>query len=61
MRFVNLYLIGYVVFVLGSCWRCGRAAFVNEIAPVWIGISVIIAIGIGIMMSVGIGEADDDD
>ena len=56
MRFVNLYLIGYVVFVLGVVLAMWKSGILNEIAPVWIGIGVVIAIGIGIMMSVGSGK-----
>ena len=56
LRFVNLYLIGYVVFVLGVVLAMWKSGILNEIAPVWIGIGVVIAIGIGIMMSVGSGK-----
>jgi hypothetical protein len=56
MRFVNLYLIGYVVFVLGVVLAMWKSGILNEIAPVWIGIGVVIAIGIWIMMSVGSGK-----
>ena len=53
MRFVNLYLIGYVVFVLGVVLALWKSGILDQIAPVWIGIGVVIAIGLGIMMSVG--------
>jgi hypothetical protein len=56
MRFVNLYLIGYVVFVLGVVLAMWKSGILHEIAPVWIGIGVVIAIGVGIMMSVGSGK-----
>ena len=56
MRFVNLYLIGYVVFVIGVVLALWKSGILDQIAPVWIGIGVVIAIGIGIMMSVGSGK-----
>jgi len=54
MRFINLYLVGWILFVLGiaaGLWKAGM-----HIAPVWIGIGIIVAIGIGIMLSVSAGK-----
>ncbi|MEO7192396.1 MAG: hypothetical protein ABI051_15190 [Vicinamibacterales bacterium] len=56
MRFINLYLIGYVVFVLGvvlALWKMGALAHVSG---AWIGIGAIVAIGVGIMFAVGAGK-----
>lgn len=54
MRFVNLYLVGWIVFVLGislGLWKAGI-----HVSPAWIGIGIVVAIGIGIMMSVSSGK-----
>jgi hypothetical protein len=56
MRFVNLYLIGYVVFVIGLIWALGKAGALSHLAPIWIVIGIVIAVGIGIMMAVGAGK-----
>jgi hypothetical protein len=54
MRFINLYLVGWIIFVLGiglGLWKAGL-----DVSPVWIGIGIVVAIGIGIMMSVSSGK-----
>ena len=56
MRFVNLYLVGYVVFVIGLIWALGHAGVLSHLAPIWIVIGIVIAVGIGIMMAVGAGK-----
>jgi hypothetical protein len=56
MRFINLYLIGYLILIVGiglALWQSGVLA---HIAPIWIGIGVIVAVGIGIMMAVSSGK-----
>jgi hypothetical protein len=56
MRFINVFLIGYFVLILGvglALWQSGVLA---RIAPIWIFIGVVIAVGIGIMASVSSGK-----
>jgi hypothetical protein len=56
MRFINVFLIGYFVLILGvglALWQSGVLA---RIAPIWIFIAVVIAVGIGIMASVSSGK-----
>ena len=56
MRFINVFLIGYFVLILGvglALWQSGVLA---QIAPIWIFIGVVIAVGIGIMASVSSGK-----
>jgi hypothetical protein len=56
MRFINMFLIGYFVLILGvglALWQSGVLA---RIAPIWIFIGVVIAVGIGIMASVSSGK-----
>lgn len=56
MRFINLYLIGYVVFLLGLALALWKVGVLEHVSPAWIGIGVIVAIGVGIMFSVGAGK-----
>jgi hypothetical protein len=56
MRFINLYLVGYVVFVLGVLLALWRAGVLDNIGPTWIAIGLVLAIGIGIMFSVSSGK-----
>jgi hypothetical protein len=56
MRFINLYLVGYVIFLVGvllALWKSGALA---HIAPVWVAIGAVIAVGIGVMFAVGSGK-----
>jgi len=56
MKFINVFLIGYFVLILGvglALWQSGVLA---RIAPIWIFIGVVIAVGIGIMASVSSGK-----
>ena len=56
MRFINVFLIGYFVLILGvglALWQSGVLA---RIAPIWIFIGIVIAVGIGIMASVSSGK-----
>lgn len=58
VRFVNMYFVGYVILVMGVALALWRSGILNDVAPVWIGIGVVIALGLGIMMSVGSGKPD---
>lgn len=58
VRFVNLYFVGYIILVMGIALALWRSGILNNVAPVWIGIGVVIALGLGIMMSVGTGKPD---
>ena len=56
MRFIHLFLLGYFVLVAGvvlALWQMGVLA---RVAPVWIGVGVLVALGLGIMMSVSSGK-----
>jgi hypothetical protein len=52
MKWTGMYLLGYVVFIVGilaALWKLGVLA---RIGTTWTLIGVVIAIGIGIMISV---------
>jgi hypothetical protein len=56
MRFIKLYLVGYVVLVLGITLGLWQAGILSRVAPVWIGVGALVAVGIGIMLSVASGK-----
>jgi hypothetical protein len=56
VRFINMYLIGYVVLVIGVVLGLWQAGILQRVAPAWIGIGIVVAIGLGIMMAVGSGK-----
>ena len=53
MRYVNLYLVGYIVFILGVVWALWKIGVFQHVQPIWILIGSVIAIGLGIMTAVG--------
>lgn len=56
MRYVNLYLIGYVVFLIGLLLALWKSNILAHIEPVWIAIGLVIAVGVGIMFAVSGGK-----
>jgi hypothetical protein len=52
MKWTGMYLLGYVVFIIGilaALWKLGVLA---RVGTTWTLIGIVIAIGIGIMISV---------
>lgn len=58
MRFINMYLAGYFVLVLGIGIGLWQAGVFNRLAPVWIGVMALVAVGVGIMMAVSSGKPE---
>jgi hypothetical protein len=56
MRFIHLFLIGYFVLILGVTLALWQTGVLSRVAPVWIGVGVLVAVGLGIMMSVSSGK-----
>ena len=56
MRFINLYLIGFTVFVIGVLLALWKANILFHIEPVWIAIGLVVALGVGIMIAVSSGK-----
>jgi hypothetical protein len=56
MRFVGLYLVGYVVLVIGVLLALWKSGVFYRAGPVSTGIGLVIAIGLGIMLSVSAGK-----
>jgi hypothetical protein len=58
MKFINLYLVGYVILVVGIALALWQSGLLARISPIWIGIGAILAVGLGIMLSVSAGKPD---
>jgi hypothetical protein len=56
MRFINMYLVGYFILIIGICLAIWKAGVMDDIGGVWIGIGAVVAIGVGIMMAVSSGK-----
>jgi len=55
MKWTGLYLVGYVVLLVGGLLALWKSGIMASIGPVWTAIGVVILIGIGIMMAVANG------
>jgi hypothetical protein len=58
MRFVNVYLIGYFVLVLGALLALWYGGVLRQISAAWILIGLVIAIGLGIMLAISAGKPE---
>lgn len=56
MKFINMYLVGYVVLMLGLALGLWQAGILQAIAPVWVAIGLVVIVGLGIMLSVSAGK-----
>jgi hypothetical protein len=52
MRFVNVYLIGYFLLVLGALAALWYGGALRHISAMWIIIGLMIAVGLGIMLAI---------
>lgn len=58
MRFVNIYLVGYFLLVIGALAALWYGGVLRQIAPMWILIGLVIAIGLGVMLAVSAGKPE---
>ena len=56
MRFIQLFLVGYVVLIVGVGLGLWQTGLLSRVAPIWIGIGALVAVGIGIMLAVSSGK-----
>ena len=56
MRFINMYLVGYFILLIGALAALWYGGVLRHVSPVWIVIALVIAIGLGIMLSVSGGK-----
>jgi hypothetical protein len=52
MKFLQIYLAGYFVLVLGALLALWQAGVLGRISPVWTAIGLIIALGLGVILAV---------
>lgn len=58
MRFINAYLVGYFILVLGALAALWYGGALQHISGTWIAIGLVIAMGLGIMLSVSAGKPE---
>jgi hypothetical protein len=58
MRFVNVYLIGYFLLVIGALAALWYGGVLRQISAPWIVIGLVIAFGLGIMLSISAGKPE---
>ncbi len=58
MRYINMYLVGYVVLLIGAILALWKMGMLASVSPAWIGIGAIVAIGVGLMLSVSAGKPE---
>jgi hypothetical protein len=58
MRYVQIYLIGYFLLVLGALAALWYGGVLQQIPATWIVIGVAIAAGLGIMLAVAAGKPE---
>jgi hypothetical protein len=56
MKFINMYLVGYVVLIIGILLVLWKTDVLQHISGVWIAIGAVVAVGLGVMMSVSAGK-----
>ena len=52
MKWVNVYLVGYVVFIIGVIAALAKMGVIDRVGAGWTAIGVVIALGLGIMFSI---------
>jgi hypothetical protein len=55
MRWMGIFLVGYVILLIGIVAALWHAGILAQIGATWTVIGVVIAIGIGIMLAVSSG------
>jgi hypothetical protein len=58
MRYVNVYLIGYFILVLGALAALWYGGALRQISAMWVVIGLMIAVGLGIMLAISAGKPE---
>jgi len=58
MRFINMYLVGYFVLLIGAIAALWYGGVLRHVSPAWVVIGLVIAVGLGIMLSVASGKPE---
>ena len=52
MKWVSIYLVGYVLVIVGIAMALWKVGVLERIGGFWIAVGVILAVGIGIILSI---------
>lgn len=52
MKWVQMYLVGYVIAMSGLVAALWKLGVIERAGPAWTAIGIVIAIGLGVMVSV---------
>ena len=52
MKWMRMYLVGYVIVLVGLIAALWKLGLLERVGPTWTAIGILIAIGLGIMVSV---------
>ena len=52
MKWVSIYLAGYVLVVIGVAMALWKVGVLERVGGFWIGVGVVVAVGVGIIMAV---------
>jgi hypothetical protein len=58
MKFINAYLIGYFILVIGALAALWYGGALRHVSAMWIVIGLVIVAGLGIMLSVSAGKPE---
>lgn len=64
MKWVSLYMVGYVLLILGVLGGLWKTGTLQHIGAAWTGIGLLVALGLGVMIAVsasGVKESIDID
>jgi hypothetical protein len=64
MKWVSLYMVGYVLMILGVLGALWKTGALERIGAAWTGIGLLVAFGLGVMIAVsasGVKESIDID
>jgi hypothetical protein len=52
MKWVQMYLVGYVIVMGGLIAAMWKLGVIERAGPAWTAIAIVIAIGLGVMVSI---------
>ena len=52
MKWMSVYLLGYLIFMAGVFIALWKLDVLEEIGPTWTGVAVLVSLGIGVMIAV---------
>jgi hypothetical protein len=58
MRFINMYLIGYFILLIGALAALWYGGVLAHVSAAWVVIGLVIAVGLGVMLSVSGGKPE---